>query len=115
MKILAPIITFSVILSLFPVKASAIDRLYADKTAQQYRTGKIDPRISAVPADLQKNVFTDPKTNLPRLTAFLVKEASSDYLKAKRIHDWITDNFAYDMDLFYGLSNDGSRQVIFIY
>jgi hypothetical protein len=87
------------------------DRLAVDQTAAKYRTGIPDPKSISVPADLQASVFKDPEKNLPRLVHYLTEDTNDHYLKAKRLHDWITDNIAYDTDLLLGLSDEGSRKV----
>lgn len=87
------------------------DRLAVDSTAAKYRSGIPDPRSTSVPADLQASVFKDPAQNLPRLVQYLTEDTTDPYLKAKRLHDWITDNIAYDTDLLLGLSDEGSRKV----
>ena len=90
----------------------AFDPLAADSTAARYRTGAVDERASAVPASIQEPVFRDPKTNLPALVRFLTEDTTDQFLKVKRIHDWITDHIAYDSDLLRGLSKDGKREVV---
>ncbi len=88
---------------------SSLDRIAADKICAQYRTGELDPVISQIPRNTQTNVFINPEEYLPLLVDFLVSGAENDFIIVKRIHDWITDNIAYDDDLFYGI-NTGSRQ-----
>ncbi len=89
----------------------AQDTLAADETAVRYRTGSPDERAIQVPGELQQSVFKDPVRFLPELVAHLTRDTTDPFVKAKRIHDWITDNIAYDTDLLLGLSDEGSRKV----
>ena len=90
----------------------ARDTLARDARAAQYRTGAMDTAIARIPPEMQRRVFVEPSTFLPQLTSALVVGAANDFEKAKRIHDWITDNIAYDADLLLGLSDEGSRRVL---
>jgi hypothetical protein len=85
------------------------DPLAADDTAIYYRTGVMDSISGAVPLDIKNGIKSEPTIYLPKLVAFLVKNTDNPFLKLKRIHDWITDNIAYDTDLFLGLNPNGSR------
>lgn len=87
------------------------DRLAVDQAAAKYRTGIPDPASISVPAELQASVFANPAANLARLVNHLTRDTTDPYLKTKRLHDWITDNIAYDSDLLLGLSDEGSRKV----
>ncbi|MBL8995239.1 MAG: hypothetical protein JNM63_17965 [Spirochaetia bacterium] len=87
------------------------DRLAADEVAAKYRTTLADPKPTSVPAEIQSAVFKNPEAGLPGLVAFLVSGTDDDFVKVKRIHDWITENIAYDSDLLLGLSDQGSRKV----
>ncbi len=85
--------------------------LAADARVSVYRAGRIDPRVEQVPASLAAAVQRESERALPQLVAFLVEGTADPFLRAKRLHDWITDNIAYDSDLLLGLSNEGSRKV----
>ena len=81
-----------------------VDRLAADATAQKYRTGEIDPAVLALPAALEKNLFAAPsEKTLVALVKSLTDDTPDPFIKAKRIHDWITLKIAYDSDLLIRL------------
>ena len=84
-------------------------KLEVDEESAKYRTGEIDPVIAEIPMQIQTGVFSNPLDYLPRLINFLKADADNEYHIVKRIHDWITDNIAYDLFLFWGVGT-GSRQ-----
>lgn len=86
------------------------DPLAAGPEVLPYRTGSIHPRSASVPGTLLTAVFTDPVRHLPALVRQLTAGSHTPYDTVRRIHDWITLHIAYDNDLFYGLSRNGSRQ-----
>ena len=88
----------------------SLDYLAADQTVARYRTGEIDTKIAQIPDRINQGVFTNPQVYLPQLVDFLVNDTNDPFLKVKRIYDWITDNIAYDSDLFLGYSQDGTRE-----
>ena len=45
----------------------------------------------------QKNIPRSKTTSVKKLAAALTKDSCSDYEKAKRIYDWITENIKYDV------------------
>lgn len=102
---------FLIIVSIIARPIFAQDTLAADETAARYRTGQPDEISLKIPGDLAEAVFKDPEKNLPDLVSHLTKDTRDPFVKAKRIHDWITDNIAYDTDLLLGLSDEGSRKV----
>lgn len=65
---------------------------------QRFRGAEIDPRVRQVPRDVQEGIKTDPDRYLPELVAFLVDGAEDDFHAVKRLHDWVVDNVAYDLD-----------------
>ncbi len=69
---------------------------YADPQARKHRTGSPDPRALKVPSLIAKNISRDPVTYLQPLVDHLVKGTGDEYVKVKRIHDWIAHNIAYD-------------------
>ncbi len=79
------------------------DNICGDNAASFYRNGIIDPIIEKIPATIRNGIKTDPEKYLPLLVQFLQKGADNDFHVVKRLHDWITDNIAYDTDSFYGL------------
>jgi len=81
---------------------SLADRLATDDISAVYRTGKIDPYVLKVPARIQSALSKDSAESKRELAAFLVAGAENDFVKVKRLHDWITENIAYDTDGFYG-------------
>lgn len=91
-------------------------RLYVDQISQNYITGEIDPAIALIPPSLNSLVFTNPALGIPKLVSFLQTNggsagpAENDYHMVKRLHDWITNNVAYDNYLFWGMPHyTGSR------
>ncbi|MCB1173785.1 MAG: hypothetical protein KDK39_09480 [Leptospiraceae bacterium] len=70
--------------------------LAADKESAIYRTGKIDSRVIQVPDALEQKAYANPKQYLQELTDFLTSDTQNQFLKIKRIHDWITLHIAYD-------------------
>lgn len=102
---------FYILLSLFLFSrelAPAPDFLAADEIAAKYRKLDIDPVVLSVPENIKNGLNSDPEKYLVSLTEYLIKGSDDDYLKIKRIHDWITDNISYDTDLFCGIGK-GSR------
>lgn len=70
---------------------------YADASARKHRTNRVDTRLFAVPKQLTADVVKDPVNHLQRLVDFLMTGAADDYVKAKRIHDWIALHVVYDV------------------
>lgn len=65
--------------------------MYIDASAQQdfpINKRKVDQRALKAPKKLQGD--------LPRLTAYLIKEANNDFEKARAIYSWIVSNISYD-------------------
>ena len=82
-----------------------------DEKASQYRTHKIDPYIEKMPASINESFFANPTNEkLKGLVRYLIKGTRNPYQKVKRIHDWITDNLAYNTDGFKGLGERTSRR-----
>lgn len=73
----------------------------------KYRTGVIDPLVRSVPSQVQKGVLRDPATYLPQLVNHITKDTTDNFLKVKRIHDWIADNIAYDTQSFFSGKHAG--------
>ncbi len=74
-----------------------------------YRTGRTDPRIGQVPADLQQRVFVDPDRQLDPLVRALVAGARDEFHKVKILHDWIAETITYDVDSYFsGAKSDTS-------
>ena len=67
----------------------------------QYRTGLLDPRARAVPAEIQQGVFSDPDKHLEPLVRFLASGGRDGFHKVKILHDWIADNIAYDVEAYF--------------
>lgn len=67
----------------------------------QYRTGSLDPRSRAVPAEIQQGVFDDPSKHLEPLVRFLVAGGRDGFHNVKILHDWIADNIAYDVEAYF--------------
>ena len=63
-----------------------------------YRTGKPEPRIAQVPAEIQRTIFTQPEATIEPLVRWLVGDVRDDFLKVKVVHDWIADNIDYDAE-----------------
>lgn len=95
----------------FCAPIAAIDRLAADEASAAYRTGVTDEIALSVPAEIQRALVKDAETGLAALAQFLTSDTADEFVKVKRLHDWITDNIAYDSDLLLGLSDQGSRKV----
>lgn len=73
---------------------------YADPLARKYRTGKIDGHVRKVPAAITRGLAHDPLGQLGPLVRYLVSGDPNQYVKIKRIHDWIADNIAYDAQAY---------------
>ena len=83
----------------FPIFEST-DRLAADKKAAVYRTGVIDKRVLEISESINNEVFDKPgNESLLKLIGELKHGTDDQFVIAKRIHDWITLNIAYDSDL----------------
>ena len=65
---------FERILLLFLIVLLVLGRAGQSAAAEQapYRTGLLDPRARAVPAEIQQGVFSDPDKHLEPLVRFLV-------------------------------------------
>lgn len=87
----------------------SLDRLAADEEAARYRTGIIDSRVQQVPSEISEELVTNPEKYLADLVGFLIKGEENDFVKVKRLHDWITEHIGYDNDLFYDGTGGGSR------
>jgi len=85
------------------VQANNAIRRYTspDNGIGKYRTGKMEARIRRVPQDLTENVFKEPETALPAVVSSLTGGISDQFLKAKTLHDWICDNIAYDVNMYF--------------
>lgn len=83
-----------------------------DKMAR-YRTGKIDPRVRDVPAEIQSGVLSDPERYVEPLARHLTRGYSDELLKVKVLHDWVADNIAYDVKSYFkrrpGQADQGSQ------
>ena len=79
------------LLSCLPVAQAAV---------AEYRTGKADPRIGHVPAEIRQAIFTQPKETIEPLVRWLVRDVKDDFLKVKILHDWIADNIDYDIEAY---------------
>jgi len=85
-----------------------------DEKAIEYRTGEIDPYITAMPDSINRSFFKNPtEESLEEMVQYLIKGTKDPYHKVKRIHDWITDNIAYNQDGFIGTGERISRKKIF--
>ena len=91
-------------------------RFNVDYTSASYRTGVIDPAIAQVPVKIQTGMLSQPQKYIKQLASFLKNDGGSagkakdQYHLVKRIHDWITDNLAYDSYLLCGIEGwEGSR------
>lgn len=88
--------------TLLGTQLDALDLNATDDKAAAYRTGAIDRVAAQAPAHLRQALTSKGDAALKGLVDYLVAGAADDYQKVKRIHDWITDNIAYDNDSFYG-------------
>jgi len=76
--------------------------------AAQYRTGALDPHVRQVPSDVECGVFVDPNQYLQPLVRVLIDGARDDFHKVKRLHDWIAENIAYDVESYFAGTQSGS-------
>jgi len=88
-----------------PASAPEQRQLTADNSAARadvaaYRTGRIDPRVNEVPAEIQTGVFAQPQRQIKPLVRWLIQNTNDDFQKVKILHDWIADNIAYDVDSY---------------
>ncbi len=87
------------------------DRLAADTRAALYRTWVIDPAVSNITPGLEKNMFENPDPqNVKQVVFSLIRGTQDPFIIAKRIHDWITLNIAYDSDLLIRMKLDEDPQ-----
>ncbi len=76
-----------------------------------YRTGKPEPQIASVPAEIRQMIFTQPGETIEPLVRGLVRDVKDDFLKVKILHDWVADNIDYDAESFFaGGSPESSWQ-----
>jgi len=94
---------FERILLLFLIVLLVLGRAGQSAAAEQapYRTGLLDPRARAVPAEIQQGVFSDPDKHLEPLVRFLVAGGRDGFHRVKILHDWIADNIAYDVEAYF--------------
>lgn len=69
----------------------------------------IDRYVFEVPMALDEKVSADPNKYLPELVDFLIKGASDETAKVKRIHDWIAANILYDYPCYNNGAIDMSK------
>lgn len=82
-----------------------VDRLAADARAARYRTGILDPTVEVVPAAIQNSLFSNPGDQTVRaFVTELMRGTTDPFIKAKRVHDWMTLFIAYDSDLLNRLN-----------
>lgn len=67
----------------------------------KYRSRTMDERVKNVPSAIKNAVFKRPESAITKLVDFLVKDEPDLFLQVKTIHDWITDNIAYDTSSFF--------------
>jgi hypothetical protein len=72
-----------------------------DSGTGKYRTGKMEARVRRVPNEYMDQVFIEPEAALPDVVSSLASGVSDPFLKAKTLHDWICDNIAYDVDMYF--------------
>jgi len=77
-----------------------LDNLVAGprEAVEPLRDGVADPRAIEVPAALLQAVRDDPEANIQELVDFLVEGEDDEFVNARRIHDWIALNIAYNID-----------------
>ncbi len=66
-----------------------------------YRTGKPDPRIAGVPAEIRQAISTQPDETVAPLVHWLVRDVKDDFLKVKILHDWVAENIDYDAESYF--------------
>jgi len=93
---LPPVLWPAITLVLVVVAAAA-----AANDPAVYRTGRMDPRISNVPADLQRSVFAQPEQSLEPLVRALLDGVTDEFLRVKILHDWLAENIAYDVHSYF--------------
>lgn len=99
--------------SVLSSKAKRTIDLYSteDSIAASYRTDIIHLKAASIPANLSKNLFEDPGSNLKEVVNYLIKGASDDFVRIKVLHDWICYNIDYDTELFF---TDSSKKQNYI-
>lgn len=75
----------------------------------RYRAAAMDPRVQEIPGDLLANVFEDPEGYIEAVVDTLVYDIDDELLIVKRLHDWIAEHIAYDVDAYYGTIPRGSQ------
>jgi hypothetical protein len=73
----------------------------AEARLAEYRSGRMDPRVGSVPAQVQQGVFGDPNRYLGPLVQSLTGGVADDALKVKILHDWLADQISYDCDAYF--------------
>ena len=72
----------------------------AEVELAKYRTGKPDPRLAQVPAELEQAIFAKPTEHVDRLVDTLTRGADDPFHKTQILHDWIATHISYDVDSF---------------
>jgi hypothetical protein len=67
----------------------------------RYRNVGFDSRVRELPRDIGRNIYSDPNAYLAKLVDYLSGLSDDPFIVAKLIHDWITDNIAYDTTSFF--------------
>jgi len=105
-KILTTIILLiSLALNVFPqTKVAPVDVLVqgADgETAFTYQVNTADPVMKKVPAGILAQRQKNPGEFIRLLTGYITEQASSDFDKVKKAHDWVALNIKYDTKSFF--------------
>ncbi len=69
----------------------------------------IDPHVRQVPPSVRALKSGPAEPYLEALVGYLVRDAPDAYTRARRIHDWIADNIAYDADGYFSGSYLGTE------
>lgn len=100
------LIKSAIILTVFiGLQLSSNDQISPDLS--RYKTATPDNAIYNVPQSIIADIRSGKTTDLKPLVDSLTKGTTDPFQKAKIIHDWITENIAYDNDSFYGKNKEG--------
>ena len=88
-------------------RGAAVSPEPARRDLTTYRTGELASIARGVPRAIQKGIFTSPEEHIEGLVQHLVGGERDEYQQVKNIHDWITDNIAYDTESFFSGSIPG--------
>ncbi|MBI5608710.1 MAG: hypothetical protein HY902_07500 [Deltaproteobacteria bacterium] len=71
---------------------------------EAYRTGQLDPKVQQIPPEIQQLSGGPALPYVQAVARFLTQGEADEFLKVKRLHDWVAATIAYDVDGLRGRS-----------